>query len=256
MHDDLIRKIRGLLATAESLAASGHEEAAGAYIAKAHGLQQKHSIDGALVAAREGAPGRAGVVSRTWVMPGRYGRRKVDLAHVVARRTGCTGYFQSGSGSEQGAEGDGRYRYVVFGHAEDVEWAETLTYSLCHQADAALALAADRKDAWEHGRSFATSFLAGFTAAVGTRLRQAKEEAQAAAEAGGGRPGGPSVAVVLADKAGRVEEEMRAAAPHLRTVRSGGGTSVSGYDQGRHAGRRASLARGSVAGGGRPRLSR
>ena len=248
---DLIRKIRALLATAESLAESGHEEAAGAYIAKAHGLQQKHSIDAALLEG--GGMRRQAVISRTWVMPGRYGRRKIDLAHVVARRTGCTGYFQRGADGS----GDGAYRFVVFGFPQDVEWAETLTYSLCHQADAALAAASDGRAAWEHGRSFATSFLAGFTSVVGSRLREAaaraeEEAAEAAAQAGRAT----SVAVVLAGKTARVEAEMRASVPHLRTARSGGGTSMSGYDRGRHAGRRASLARGSVRGDGRRPLGR
>ena len=45
MQADYVRKIQGLLATAESLADQGNEEAAGAYVAKAHALQQKYSID-------------------------------------------------------------------------------------------------------------------------------------------------------------------------------------------------------------------
>lgn len=246
MSADVVRKIRGLLATAESLAESGHEEAAGAYVTKAHALQQKHSIGAALLAAA--ADRREAVITRTWVMPGRYGRRKVDLAHAVAGRTGCTGYFQPGS-----AQPDGAYRFVVFGFPEDVEWAETLTFSLCHQADAALAAAtAARPASWEHGRSFAASFLAGFTAVVAARLREAAENAEAEAEAGTAA----SVAVVLAGKAARVEAEMRASVPRLRTARSTGGTSQSGYDRGRHAGRTATLTRGSVGSSRRRGLDR
>ena len=45
MQADYVRKIQGLLATAESLAEQGNDEAAGAYVAKAHALQQKYSID-------------------------------------------------------------------------------------------------------------------------------------------------------------------------------------------------------------------
>lgn len=247
MSEDLIRKIRALLATAESLAEGGNEEAAGSYIAKAHALQQKHSIDLALL-EREGARSDS-VMTQTWVMPGRYGRRKVDLAHVVSRRTGCTGYFESGA---VGA-GDGAYRFVVFGFPADVEWAETLTFSLCHQAEAALAAAGRAKASWEHGRSFATSFLAGFTATVGARLREAAAEAEATARAES-PDAGSCVALVLAGKAGRVEAEMAARVRGLRTSHSSGGTSSSGYDQGRHAGRRANLARGSVRADTRPRI--
>jgi hypothetical protein len=242
VSDDLIRKIRALLATAESLAEGGNEEAAGAYIAKAHALQQKHSIDLALLEQETGVK-QGAVVSRTWVIPNPYGRRKIDLAHAVARRTGCTGYFETNAA-------DGQYRFVVFGFPADVEWAETLTFSLCHQAEAALRVARPQKASWEHGRSFATSFLAGFTATVDQRLKAAAEEAAAVAEQEAAT--GSSVALVLAGKDDRVKAEMRASAPRLRTVHTDGGRSASGYNQGRHAGRAAHLARGSIH-HGRPR---
>ena len=246
MSEDLIRKIRALLATAESLAEGGNEEAAGAYVAKAHALQQKHSIDLALHEQETGAKPGA-VVTRTWPIPNPYGRRKVDLAHAVARRTGCTGYFETDAAA-------GLYRFTVFGFPADVEWAETLTFSLCHQAEAALRAACPQKASWEHGRSFATSFLAGFTATIDQRLKAAAEEAAAAAQQ---EPAtGSSVALVLAGKAERVKAEMRARAPRLRTVHSDGGRSASGYDQGRHAGRAAHLSRGSVHHGARAGLGR
>jgi hypothetical protein len=248
---DYVRKIQGLLATAESLAEQGNEEAAGAYVAKAHALQQKYSIDQAMLA--DGGPPSA-IVDRTWVMPGGYGRRKVNLAHVVAVHTGCAGYFSRSA--------DGGYQFSVFGFTADVEWAETLFFSLCHQAEAALAYA--EKGPYEHGRSFTTAFLEGFTQEVGRRLREAAREAKDAAArehngAGGGGAGhgARSVALVLADKAKRVEEELKAKVGRLSTSRLSGAQSYSGYHQGRAAGRHASLTRGSVPDGGRaPSLPR
>jgi len=240
---DYVRKIQGLLATAESLADQGNEEAAGAYVAKAHALQQKYSIDQAMLG--DGTSQRRAIVDRTWVMPGSYGRRKVNLAHVVSVHTGCAGYFSRA--------GDGAYRFTVFGFTADVEWAETLFYSLCHQADAALGFAI--KSDYEHGRSFTTAFLEGFTAEVQRRLRDAAREAQAAATRehdgrnGPAAAGGRSVALVLADKAKRVEEELKAKVGRLSTSRLSGGGSYSGYEQGRRAGRDASLTRGSVRDG-------
>ena len=243
---DYVRKIQGLLATAESLADQGNEEAAGAYVAKAHALQQKYSIDQAMLA--EGEPPRA-IIDRTWVMPGAYGRRKVNLAHVVAVHTGCAGYFAR-------AEGGG-YRFHVFGFTADVEWAETLFFSLCNQAEAALGFAA--RGPYEHGRSFTTAFLEGFTQEVARRLREAAREAKAAAtrehEASRAR-NGRSVALVLADKAKRVEAELAAKVGRLSTSRLSGSQSYSGYEQGRAAGRDASLARGSVPNGAAPSLPR
>jgi uncharacterized protein DUF2786 len=244
---DYVRKIQGLLATAESLADQGNEEAAGAYVAKAHALQQKYSIDQAMLA--EGEAPRA-IIDRTWVMPGAYGRRKVNLAHVVAVHTGCAGYFARAD--------DGGYRFHVFGFTADVEWAETLFFSLCHQAEAALGYAV--KGPYEHGRSFTTAFLEGFTQEVRRRLREAAREAKAAAvrehDRAPGGSGGRSVALVLADKAKRVEEELAAKVGRLSSSRLSGSQSYSGFEQGRAAGRDASLARGSVPHGAAPSLPR
>ena len=243
---DYVRKIQGLLATAESLADQGNEEAAGAYVAKAHALQQKYSIDQAMLA--EGEAPRA-IIDRTWVMPGAYGRRKVNLAHVVAVHTGCAGYFARAE--------DGSDRFNVFGFTADVEWAETLFFSLCHQAEAALGFAV--RGPYEHGRSFTTAFREGFTQEVARRLREAAKEAKAAAarehEASRTR-NGRSVALVLADKAKRVEDELKARVGRLSTSRLSGSQSYSGYEQGRAAGRDASLARGSVHDGAAPSLPR
>jgi hypothetical protein len=244
MQADYVRKIQGLLATAESLADQGNDEAAGAYVAKAHALQQKYSIDQAMLA--DGEPPKA-IVDRTWVMPGAYGRRKVNLAHVVAVHTGCAGYFARAD--------DGGYRFHVFGFTADVEWAETLFFSLCHQAEAALSYAA--KGPGEHGRSFTTAFLEGFTSEVRRRLRDAAKEAKAAAVREHDRTGaGRGVALVLADKAKRVDAELKAKVGRLSTSRLSGSLSYSGYEQGRVAGRDASLTRGSVPNGRTPTLPR
>jgi hypothetical protein len=238
---DYVRKIQGLLATAESLADQGNEEAAGAYVAKAHALQQKYSIDQAMLGD---ANQPSAILDRTWVMPGAYGRRKVNLAHVVSLHTGCAGFFSR--------DDSGAYKFTVFGFTADVEWAETLFYSLCHQAEAALGFAV--RGPSEHGRSFTTAFLEGFTAEVQRRLREAAKEAKAAAtrEHAGGR----SVALVLADKANRVEQELKAKVGRLSTSRLYGAGSHSGYEQGRIAGRDASLTRGSVPNGAAPSLPR
>ena len=246
---DYVRKIQALLATAESLADQGNDEAAGAYVAKAHALQQKYSIDQAMLGDGAGDQARA-IVDRIWTMPGAYGRRKVNLAHVVAVHTGCAGYFSRSD--------DGSYRFTVFGFTADVEWAETLFCSLCHQAEAALRFA--EKGPYEHGRSFTTAFLEGFTSEVGRRLREAAREAEAAAarehDRAAGAHNGRSVALVLADKAKRVDAELKVRVGRLSTSRLSGSQSYSGFEQGRVAGRDASLARGSVPNGSTPVLPR
>jgi hypothetical protein len=61
---------------------------------------------------------------------------------------------------------------------------------------------------------------------------------------------------VLADKAKRVEDELKAKVGRLSTSRLSGAGSFSGYEQGRMAGRDATLTRGSVPEGSAPSLPR
>ncbi len=59
---------------------------------------------------------------------------------------------------------------------------------------------------------------------------------------------------MLADKAKRVEAELKAKVGRLSTSRLSGSVSWSGFEQGRVAGRDASLTRGSVPNGAAPGL--
>lgn len=260
MTDDLVRKIAALLATAESLQEAGNDEAAASYIAKAHELQSKYSIDQAMLDARTGAkPAADAIVKRTIKLTGTHGRRRVHLAHYVAKASDCTGYFESGTSFS-----DGAYRYVVFGHAGDVDWVETLCTSLNLQVDVALAAAVRTKPSWENGRSFAVAFVEGFARTINRRLSEAKRQAsrdaqqaerdrQAAAYATDGEAafqaaGANSVSLVLADKVKRVEAEMTAQVGPLGKGRTTSTTSTGGYRAGQAAGESASLARGSLSG--------
>jgi hypothetical protein len=139
---------------------------------------------------------------------------------------------------------------------------ETLYRSLLVQLTAALGAARRHKPAGVHGRTFAVGFAHGFVHEVSDRLKQARRAAVQAAEAArmnpagfepgaagaGGSGGGPSVALVLVAKQHRVDEEYRVRFPGARSVhRYTRLSSWSGYQPGRDAGRRASLARGAVA---------
>lgn len=248
--DDMIRKITGLLKTAESFSEQGNDEAAASYIQKAHALQQKYSIDQALLAEKTGEKVQK-IVSRVIKMQGRHGRRKVNLAHVIAKATSCTGFYSMGKHSI-----DGLYSYTVFGFESDVDHVETLIASLNSQVDASLAYATKNvKASYEHGKSFSASFIAGFTAIISTRLRDAKRsaETQATAES---TPGATSVSLVLVNKKAEVEAEMRAKVGKLGKGTTTATTSSTGYYAGRDAGARAGLARGSVGSTAKGSLSR
>jgi hypothetical protein len=248
-HEDMIRKVAGLLKTAESFSEQGNDEAAAVYIQKAHALQQKYSIDAALLAEATGQKVQK-IVSRVIKMQGRHGRRKVNLAHAIANATGCTGYYSMGKHNI-----DGLYSYTVFGFEQDVDHVETLIQSLNAQVDASLSYASKHiKSSYEHGKSFSASFIAGFTGVISSRLQAAKREATAQAKAEQ-TDGGTSMALVLVNKTQQVKDEMRARVGRLGKGTVTATTSSNGYYAGRDAGTRASLARGSVGSNARGSLN-
>lgn len=245
-HDDMVRKVAALLATAQSFASEGNEEAASSYIQKAHTLQQKYSIDQAMVAERTGVATEK-IISKHLKVPGTWGKRKVTLAHVIAVNTQCTGYYMKyGKG----------YEYIVFGFESDVEHVEYLFNSLCIQMDQAHARAvAFSKPSWEHGKTFGASFMNGFISVIGPRLREAAEQAKAEAS-GDSLTGAQSVALVLVSKKAKVEEEMKAQVGNLGRGSASRTNSASAYRAGQSAGRSATIARGSVGSSSKGSLGR
>jgi hypothetical protein len=245
-------KVRKLLAQAEDPAATPEE--AHAFTMKAQHLMSKYSIGLAMVAD----PAHADELVETgWTVEGPYAGHKVDLINSVSRANDCRAIYCNLAG--------GRKHISVIGYPADVEWVQTLSRSLAIQLDSALLSAIREKPQHVHGRTFAVGFAEGFTAEVRARLRQARQSAIDAAEAAreAERAASPaaatrpeadtgSVALVLVAKQARVEEEFKVRHPGSRTVYSNTRLrSWAGYAPGRAAGRRASLARGSVDGGRR-----
>ena len=257
--EEVAEKVRKLLALAEDPAATPEE--AQASTMKAQQLMTKYAIGLAMVSdkAKAGA-----LVDRTWDVRAPYAGHKAHLISAVALANDCRSVYGDLPG--------GAKRVDVVGYAADVEWVETLSRSLDVQLASALTRAVADKPVGVHGRTFAVGFIQGFVAEVSARLHQARRAAMAAAQAAqdderrqaaqaaseaavDATPPPSSVALVLVAKAERVEEEFKVRHPHCRTVYSNVRLqSWSGYGPGREAGRRAALARGSVADGPR-RLS-
>jgi len=244
--DEVADKVRKLLAKAEDPAATPEE--AQVFTLKAQQLMSKYSIALAMV-SDEVRPDA--LTSRGWIIPNPYAPAKVSLVNAVARANDCRAIYTD--------LGGGRRAIEVVGFATDAEWVETLVRSLDVQLMAALATAVRTKPANVHGRTFSAGFVQGFIAEIGVRLQHARRAAIAAAEAdadadraaGGGESaaakGGASVALVLVAKADSVEAEFRVRHPSARTVhRQTRLRSWSGFQPGRTAGSRASLARGSI----------
>jgi len=246
--DEVAEKVRKLLAQAEDPAATPEE--AQTFTVKAQQLMTKYSIDLAMVTDSV-APDQ--VVARSWTIESPYAVHKVSLVNAVARANDCRAIYAELPG--------GRKLIEVVGHPSDLEWVETLSRSLEVQLAAALAAAMVTRPPGVHGRTFAVGFVQGFASEVARRLHQARQDAVATAAAdhapprpwpGAGVDGPsapPSVALVLVAKAQRVEEEFTIRHPRARTVyRQTRLRSWSGYSPGRAAGRRATLARGSIGG--------
>ena len=233
-------KVRKLLNQAEDPAATPEE--AQAFTMKAQELMTRYAIDLAMVVDAVHADQLTG---RGWDLPGPYAGQKVLLVNAVAQTNDCRAIYTN--------LGGGRKRIEVIGYAHDVEWVRTLSASLDIQMLSALAAAVRAKPAHVHGRTFSVGFVEGFAREVHGRLRQARRQAVAGADAArvaeGAATTSSSVALVLVAKSERVEDEFKVRHPQTRTVaRQVKLRSWSGYEPGRAAGRQASLARGSLGG--------
>ncbi|MDG4821919.1 DUF2786 domain-containing protein [Asanoa sp. WMMD1127] len=210
----MLDKVRKLLAKAEDPACSPAE--AEALTAKATELIAKYGVDQALLAARD--PARDPVVDRLIDVPAPYATDKAGLLVGVAIPLRCRTVRLTRNGS---------IAVHLFGFDSDVTRAELLFTSLLVQA--AHGLSATPVPWGQHPAAFRRSWLAGFAAAVSTRLRAAESAASSAV---------PSMDLVLADRSGAVERRRDEAYPTARMARprrlSGDG-GASGYAAGTSA---------------------
>lgn len=248
----VLAKIRKLLAKAEDPAATPEE--ADTYTAKAADLVASYGIDRALLA--EEVPGSDVVGDRVVVMDAPYALDKASLLSSVAHALRCQAVR--------------RVRYVgprtrkevsihLFGYDSDLFRVELLFTSLLLQATTRLSHTT--APPYESLAAYRRSWLAGFTAAVTQRLRDAEDRAGRDAEsarggdgAGGGSSSERSVALVLVDRSRAVASAVNEEYPHLRTA-SARSLSGSGGASGWAAGQRADLGGRPVGRDGRRRIA-
>ena len=255
MTDDMLAKVRKILAKAEDPAATAEE--AELYTAKAAELIAAYGIDRALLAETD--PGSDVVGDRVIVLDAPYALDKAGLLGTVAHELRCravqrTRYVETGK----------QISLHLFGYDSDLARTELLYTSLLLQATSALTRTPVPPA--ESPAAFRRSWLAGFTSAVGRRLREAEMRAEAGADAyrgsgpGAGGPATPRpvtarpVALVLADRSRHVESALEQEYPRLRRgqprVLSGSG-GASGW----RAGQRADLGGTTLGGRARRRIA-
>jgi hypothetical protein len=237
VHDDLLDRVRKLLAKAEDEGCAPAE--AEALTAKAAELMARYGIDRALLGALRPETDRP--ADRVFTLGNPWGDVKRHLLAGLATALRCQCVL---------IRGESGTRLHVFGYNSDLERADILFTSLLVQMARALA-AQPVPGAGGAARAWRRSWMLGYCSAVVSRVRAAEEAAAAgtapAAEAGGAAGGQPA-ALVLADRSLVVRQQVTAAYPRLRATRVT--YSGSGYGAGYREGQRADI--GSRKLGSRP----
>ncbi len=206
----MLGRIRALLAKAE---ATGFPEEAEALSAKAQELMARHSVDEALLAAREPS-GETPGACRIGVEPP-YEQAKAVLLDAVAEANRCRAVWNEPFGFS-----------TVVGFASDLEAVELLYTSLLVQATTAMtrAEAAQRAGGRKRTKTFRQSFLAAYAHRVGTRLAVAAETGV-----------GDDLLPVLASRAVAVADHTDRLFPETTTTRMRGVSDAAGWEEGARA---------------------
>jgi len=228
----LLDRVRKLLAKAEAEGVTPPE--AEALTAKAAELMARYGID----RARLAAGGKIGdrPVSRIINIANPWAQVRVHLLASLAQAMRCDCVLLNSD--KPGA------RLHIFGWASDLERADILYTSLLLQMARGLAVTPVPAGV-RSVRAWRRSWLLGFVTAVVTRVKSAEERAAAASETETKTQDGPSTALVLADRALVIRQNLERAYPKTRKTRIT--YSGRGYQAGHEAGQQADI--------GNPRLA-
>ena len=224
MQTDLLDRVRKLLTKAEDDGCTPEE--AEALTAKAAELMARYGIDRALLGALRPETDRP--ADRVFDLDNPWAAVKAHLLAGLATALRCQCILLTRR--EPGS------RVHVFGYLSDLERADILFTSLLVQMARALAL--QPVPARGGAKAWRRSWMLGFSSAVVARVRAAEEAAVASASASSGPAGGgPSAALVLADRAVTVRRQAEQAYPRTRKTRvtyTGNGY-ADGYREGQKA---------------------
>lgn len=224
---DIARKIRALLDRAENTPYPAEAEAA---TRKAAELMAAHRISEAMVAAAR--PGAGDVITTRHVRLARgpYVNPRTSLLNGVAEGFGVRMVFR--------ATWDGRDAELL-GYASDLDAVELLYTSLLVQAS--VAVAAESIPRGHAAVRWRRGFLLGFAHAVSDRLQQVMRDAVRDAQQSAGTSS--SVALVLADRDARLNDEYQRRYGRVGHARASAPVTADSHLLGMEAGRRADLGR-------------
>ena len=225
--DDLLDRVRKLLAKAEAEGVTPHE--AEALTGKAAELMARYGIDRARLGAAR--PETDAPADKIVTLDNPWAAVKAHLLSGLVQALRCQCVLLNGRST----------RVHVFGYASDIERADILFTSLLVQMARGLAA---QQAPQSHARAWRRSWLLGFISAVVSRVRAAEQAAAQAADAPGTQQaasgdGGPSTALVLADRKLTVRRNVQQAYPRTRQTRVT--YTGSGYSDGYREGQRADI---------------
>jgi hypothetical protein len=229
--ESVLRKVRGLLAKAES---TTNEAERDAYLAKAQQLQDAYKISSTLLAAsgqakREGIDYTDTCNERNTPLI----KAKRELIIGLADLNNCTTVM-----------GPSRAYIRVFGHNSDRDFVLAMFNSIMLQLQAAMARDEEGPD-----KGWRVSYAHGYVRRVYSRLKQAQERSQAENPTTGDRR---SNALVLVDRTALVSKHMNDFYGDQlkvgRRIPTEAGRNEAGYRSGDAAGMRADLGGARVGG--------
>jgi Protein of unknown function (DUF2786) len=219
--DRALRRIRGLLAKAESTEFADEAEA---LTAKAQELMTRHAVDEALL--DPGRPAGSDVGSRRVHVADPYVRAKMQLLATVSEANDVRLVWYQRLGIAN----------LVGGRA-DLDAVELLFTSLLLQVAQALASAERQDGGRSRSRTFRRAFLLGYAHRIGERLRAARQ--RATADAASER--GIDLLPVLRSRREAVESAVSELFPRVRTSRTRASVDAGGWYAGRSAAERADV---------------
>ncbi len=234
--DAMAERIAALLDKAES---TSYPEEADAFLAKAQQLMARHAIDEAMLHGARATPEEVDTLDLVILTP--YASAKSVLLGAVAGANRSRVVSANRPG--------GKVLCTVVGHPTDLRHTRELYLSLSHQAvrfmlDAPLPPG-------DTLRRFRHSFLLSYAVRIGERLQEAdramREQAQ---DEQLERPGGPSVALVMASREAKVDRAIAERFGPLRSRRVSS-SSGAGHLSGRVAADRSALGGPALGGSGR-----
>lgn len=229
----ILRRVQALLAKADS---TEFEEEAETLRVKANELIARHSITAAMLAAEGRWTDDLNKIE-IWIT-GAYSHNQATLLHYIAQIFNCkTVAYPTARGSKTLG------KVIVVGYQSDLDVVQGLFQILNTQAVHGCARAV--VPYYEHGRSYRNSWWHGFNRTIFSRLKSAHTAAVAQAE---DTSSGTSAALVLVDRAARVERYRDELFSNLRKSAKRVARSEQGYVSGKRAGARADIGQSRIGG--------